>query len=304
MKRDQQLENNEQARRTAQEVYDLARRITAEIQAEHRCPCVRFTLEPGEPGVFESKAGGTPYLPHDMSWPLDGKGNGLSLLAQVDCAALQELPDFPHAGLLQFWIAWEDAYGVSFDDLTDTAGFRVLYHETMDPSVTAEEVQSKRPPRPEDDPFDDDWLPVLVPCRICLQPAVEQGMNDLDPRFDALFLERWNKARPDLRLEHRWKLHSLVADRLRDYGVTGQPGWKAPYHQLGGYPYFTQYDPRPGRYEDLDVVLFQLDSEMRDTGKGGDLVLWGDCGVCNFFINREALKKRDFSRVAYTWDCC
>ncbi len=303
MKRDKQLESNERARQIAKEVYDLARQITAEIQAEHRRPCVRFTLEPGEPGLLDSKAGGTPYLPPDMAWPLDSGGNGLSLLAQVDCAGLGGLDGFPHTGLLQFWIAWGDAYGVNFDDLTDPGGFRVLYHETADPSVTAEEVRAKCPPRPESR-YDDDWLPVFKTCRIRLSAPAEQGMNELDPRFDRLFVERWNRARPDLRLEYQWKLHSLVADRLRDYSATGQPGWEAPYHQLGGYPYFTQSDPRPGRYEELDTLLFQLDSEMRDTGKGGDLVLWGDCGVANFFISREALEKRDFSRVAYTWDCC
>lgn len=34
-----------------------------------------------------------------------------------------------------------------------------------------------------------------------------------------------------------------------------------------------------------------------------DLVLWGDCGVGNFFIRREDLLRRDFSRVLYIWDC-
>ena len=57
-------------------------------------------------------------------------------------------------------------------------------------------------------------------------------------------------------------------------------------------------------YREFDTLLFQLDSEMRDTGKGGDLVLWGDCGVCNFFIARTDLEKLDFSRVLYNWDCC
>ena len=103
---------------------------------------------------------------------------------------------------------------------------------TMDPSVTAEEVQAKRPPRPEDD-YDDEWGPVFVPCRICPQPVAEQGMNCSDPRFPALFLEKWNKARPDLHLDHWWGLHALVADRLRDYDATGQPGWEAPLHQPG-----------------------------------------------------------------------
>lgn len=299
MKQAQQLAGNEQARRTAKEIYDLARQVTAEIQAEHRRPCVRFTLEPGEPGIFESKAGGTPYLPRDMAWPLDSKGQGLTLLAQVDCAGLGGLPDFPQSGLLQFFSGLDDLFGAEFDHIAEQKDFRVYYHETVDLSVTAEEVEARRPPLPEDAAY---LTPLCGgPCRICLAAPVEQGMNDLDPRFDALFLEKWNRARPDLPLEQRWNLHHLVADRLRDYDVTGQPGWKAPYHQLGGYPYFTQQDPRPGTCEDLDVLLFQLDSDFRTPG---DLVLWGDSGVGNFFISREALKRQDFSRVAYTWDCC
>ena len=40
---------------------------------------------------------------------------------------------------------------------------------------------------------------------------------------------------------------------------------------------------------------------MRDDG---DLIMWGDVGICNFFISPEALKRRDFSRVLYNWDCC
>ena len=141
---DKLLESNEQARKTAQEVHDLARRVTAEIHAEHHRPAVRFTLEPGEPGIFESKAGGTPYLPHDMPWPLDSNGQGLALLAQVDCAGLAGLPDFPTVGLLQFFISWNDTWGLDFDDQAAQTGFRVLYHETMDPSVKKSIKHSKR----------------------------------------------------------------------------------------------------------------------------------------------------------------
>ncbi len=35
-----------------------------------------------------------------------------------------------------------------------------------------------------------------------------------------------------------------------------------------------------------------------------DYILWGDAGVGNFFINREDLKRRDFSKILYNWDCC
>lgn len=66
---------------------------------------------------------------------------------------------------------------------------------------------------------------------------------------------------------------------------------------------FTQSDPRGEKpeYDRMDTPLFQLDSD----GHGReDRVLWGDCGVGGFFINREALERRDFSRVLYNWDCC
>ena len=88
--------------------------------------------------------------------------------------------------------------------------------------------------------------------------------------------------------------HSYLYDELCNTG-----------HWLLGYPFFTQYDPR-GYGEEAtanyyDTLLFQMDSDMID---GEDYVLWGDCGVANFFINSEALKKKDFSKVMYNWDCC
>ena len=50
-------------------------------------------------------------------------------------------------------------------------------------------------------------------------------------------------------------------------------------------------------------MLFQLDSNFRLENREY-LVCWGDAGIANFFISREALRKRDFTKVAYTWDCC
>ena len=32
-------------------------------------------------------------------------------------------------------------------------------------------------------------------------------------------------------------------------------------------------------------------------------IMWGDSGVCNFFINKDKLKNLDFSDVLYNWDC-
>ncbi|MFR6587725.1 MAG: DUF1963 domain-containing protein [Ruminococcus sp.] len=32
-------------------------------------------------------------------------------------------------------------------------------------------------------------------------------------------------------------------------------------------------------------------------------IMWGDSGICNFFIHSEALRNCDFSEVLYNWDC-
>ncbi|SUC47704.1 Domain of uncharacterised function (DUF1963) [Providencia stuartii] len=69
-------------------------------------------------------------------------------------------------------------------------------------------------------------------------------------------------------------------------------------HRIGGYPFFTQTDPREYRKEIQDyVLLLQIDSDY-ETG-----ILWGDIGVGNFFIHPEDLKNKDFSKVVYNWDC-
>lgn len=73
-------------------------------------------------------------------------------------------------------------------------------------------------------------------------------------------------------------------------------------HKILGYPGFIQSDPREDdeALQWYDTLLLQIDSDMEN---GEDYVLWGDCGVANLFINKEALSKRDFGKVLYNWDC-
>ena len=63
-----------------------------------------------------------------------------------------------------------------------------------------------------------------------------------------------------------------------------------------GYPTFTQWDPRHEN-DGFDTLLLQIDSNMKQH------IMWGDCGVANFFISSESLKRCDFSHVLYNWDC-
>jgi uncharacterized protein YwqG len=70
-------------------------------------------------------------------------------------------------------------------------------------------------------------------------------------------------------------------------------------HKLGGYPYFTQWDPRyDQKYRDANyILLFQMDSD--DDAH----IMWGDVGVGNFFIREQDLREGDFSNILYSWDC-
>ena len=107
-----------------------------------------------------------------------------------------------------------------------------------------------------------------------------------DYRFEAIAREMDN-------------LDDDLIDKLFDAGLgTGS--------KLGGYAYFTQEDPRPYAKTQLQSqqpwqLLFQMDTQDEDDGVE---IMWGDCGVGNFFIQPERLALGDFSRVWYSWDCC
>ena len=278
----------------------LAREICAEIRAAHKKTCLPFTLEVGESGLTDSKVGGTPYLPRGEAWPVCSYGAPMTFLAQIDCTQLKDLPDFPHAGLLQFFIGTDDVYGADFDDQIAQLGYQVFYRETVDPSVTVADIAH---PRPSDD--QERYTPLGDrPCRIVFGQPREQELPEGDHLFEMLFLQAWNQRRPEKPLNSIWSFYGLFPKEERDYNIFAlDTADITTGHRMDGYPFYTQNDPRSEDidYQEFDTLLFQLDSEMRDRR---ELVLWGDCGVGNFFIHREALKRRDFSRVLYNWDCC
>ncbi len=66
-------------------------------------------------------------------------------------------------------------------------------------------------------------------------------------------------------------------------------------HKLSGYAYFTQEDPRYKAAIKDDVLLLQIDSDKK--------IALGDSGVAQFFIPKDALLKKDFSKAWFNWDC-
>jgi uncharacterized protein YwqG len=87
-------------------------------------------------------------------------------------------------------------------------------------------------------------------------------------------------------------------DFFKQYGELYEDTFPSLGHKMAGYAHFTQADPRIEKFSDHEVLLLQIDT---DDEHG---IMWGDCGVGNFFIKKENLKNLDFSKVLYNWDCC
>lgn len=66
-------------------------------------------------------------------------------------------------------------------------------------------------------------------------------------------------------------------------------------HKLSGYAHFTQDDPRYKEAIKDDVLLLQIDTDKKIT--------LGDSGVAHFFIPKDALLNKDFSKAWFNWDC-
>ena len=119
-------------------------RIWEHMKSKTSQPAFKLTVNPERtPTVFDTKIGGIPYWDNTLEIPKSGNGEKLSLLAQLNMNDFQDNDILPQKGILQFFITANDSYGVDFDDLTNQSFFKVIYHENIDTSFTAETVRDK-----------------------------------------------------------------------------------------------------------------------------------------------------------------
>ncbi|HCO27907.1 MAG TPA: DUF1963 domain-containing protein [Lachnospiraceae bacterium] len=268
--------------------------IYKEIKEEISQPVMKIALKEESVTIFDSKVGGIPYMPSQELWPLDEEGRQLRLLAQIHCRDLQGLKMFPQTGILQFFIKNDnDLWGLNLDDSMDQRGFRVLYHENVDNTVTEEMVKSFLAQK-EEQWEEDEYFPVNGEYKMNFMLGRE-SLSISDYRMELELKRRFQERFPEDEVIDFWDLEEEVYDAIME--EDGGQG-----HKVSGYPFFTQSDPREEGSEH-NILLFQLDSEFGVKGSG-DKVMWGDSGVGNFFIREEDLKKLDFSNILYNWDCC
>ena len=88
-----------------------------------------------------------------------------------------------------------------------------------------------------------------------------------------------------------------IVDNFKLHFIGGEEGIS-----IGDYHFdaaFTQEDPRSSEKYDDYILLLQIDS----VGIGDKEIMWGDSGICNFFITKKDLENKNFSKVLYNWDC-
>lgn len=271
---------------------------------------------------WESKLGGAPYLPLGEQWPTrpgrDGQDEPMAFIAQVDLAEVDAfrlqngLPELlgghlPRRGLLQFFLPEEDGFG--YDDQVD--GW-ARAHCRWWPEVLTDRgklepakvlVSGRAGPEFVDETTTVERFPTG-------HPRTMDGGHESTPLTQARFPFRLRPAlrqdRATLQLPHHRSHDFPTGLKKALYAIDGN--WPDELEsfitanvarggtQLGGYPYWTQRDPReddegPGR-----VLLFQLD--------GSNVTTIGDSGVLGFYIPVEDLPAFELGRVGMYWDCC
>jgi uncharacterized protein YwqG len=245
----------------------------AAIEASVR-PCLGAQVHAEAPAsVLGSQLGGIPWWPAGVAYPRDDRGRALYLLAQINLAEADVLAPFPRSGLLQLFIAADSLYGANFDAPRDTRGFRAVLHRDLSRPRALDEVPRALPA------LRDAALPLHHPFQALALTFTRSAMA-MDPTD-----YRFADTLPDIAADD---------DLLELYAT-----WhEAPAIRMGGYPTFTQEDPRADRKNDRlgDFNLLTIDST--------DGIMWGDSGVAQFLIAEDELAAGDLSNVAYNWDCC
>ena len=250
--------------------------------------------------LTSSNVAGWFYLPKTSTIPTTSKGEQLMYLAQINCEELPENSIYPSKGIMQFWIFGGDYnLGNDYTKPTSDSKKRVIYYPEIEEHFTEAELAEMY--KPEEDKKEGDLITPIndgAPFAMSFEKASQWPLPN-DFRFEEIFNEKLNEHIEETKAEEGFESYDIGEEE--SYDIIEE--LDIPNHtQIGGYGHFTQEDPR--MYDDFDdytELLFQLDSEF---GTDDYYILWGDCGVGNFFATKEQLRNLDFAECLYSWDCC
>lgn len=236
-----------------------------------------------------SKIGGKPDLPDDIPWPVDGSGQSLSFVAQINCRHVSyflQTKDLPNRGILYFFYsACQEGWGFSPNDRNT---FRVIY------SAHA----GKLAPRefPVDVPGAARFLP--LPVKFSRQLGLPRDLPDsLQPNGGGLSHAEWH-VYDDRITQHKYT-NKLLG---HPYPIQGPMEEACALASSGMYTENGApcHDPRGENLQDAAKdwqLLLQIDSNQ-EAG-----MMWGDMGMLYFWIRKQDLKKRAFDRCWMMLQC-
>lgn len=278
------------------------KKIVLDILEKNKKPMIEISLSDEKPNLFQSKFGGVPYLPKDKEVPKNKENEQLTLLAQINIDELPENNIYPmKEGILQFWILNDDILGLDYDThLGD--GFKVVYYKEIDKSVTEEEILEKYKPYKDEDSY----FPIEgeFSLNFKLTDGYFSDSNDdfreiVDRKMKKFYDENKDKYSEILKIYDKenqlnyWEIWDILEEDKK----IGKKLFGAG-HKIGGFPDFTQSDIR--EVGDYEILLLQIDSDRTEKNE----IMWGDCGIANFFIREKDLKEFNFNKAIYNWDCC
>lgn len=249
--------------------------------------------------LTSSNVAGWFYLPKTSTIPTTSKGEQLMYLAQINCEELPENSIYPSKGIMQFWIFGGDYnLGSDYTKPTSDSKKRVIYYPEVEEHFTEEELSEMY--KPEEDKKEGELITPIndgVPFAMSFEKTSQWPLPN-DFRFEEIFNEKLNEHIEETKAEEGFESYDIGEEE--SYDIIEE--LDIPNHtQIGGYGHFTQEDPRMYEdFEDYTELLFQLDSEF---GTDDYYILWGDCGVGNFFATKEQLRNLDFAESLYSWDC-
>ncbi|QDP96315.1 DUF1963 domain-containing protein [Microlunatus elymi] len=257
-------------------------------------PCAGIALAGAAESPIHSFLTGHPYLPAGTTWP-EGAAGPQIFVGQInfaEVASVGALPGFPRTGLLQWFVDADDTYGLTFDRSAGTAGFSTRWY--ADPSTAAGSPQPDAPT--PTDTVDDLPMEFVGPTALQFRHSISipdwsglPAQHRSDPiweRLAAALGER--RADPEFVYEEYVRGGSSLLDQLRTAS------------KVGGYPSFTQDDPRgTGSYPAADSGQAELIIELDSIDVGG----WGDSGVAHLFGDPAALATGGLTSIRYHWDC-
>ncbi len=276
--------------------------------------------------IWRSKFGGIPYLPKGVEHPRNKAGKPLYLLAQINFEEFPNLEMFPEKGILQFYISnnIKKSYGIGNATYTlKQDNYRVLYFDDIDKNIKIETnfvdpfikgghfpLEFYAPWNKNENPMDT----MAISFKQKFEPLPfwdDFYWNVFFPEFNSHYMEYmkavgtedeeyfykefWTWGYLGTNYDFFKKLTSNENIHEEDVYKWYSQFYNSRANKIGGYSFFAQDDIRNLSLKDYDILLLQIVSGDFD-------ISWGDCGVAHFFIKKEDLVKKDFSKVCYHWD--